>query len=283
MKKLGVALGGGGLRGLAHIGVLQVLAENQVPVSIITGTSAGSIIASLYASGVSPGAMEEIVLQIKPRSYIDFNWLDLLAHVASGGRIPIDGFIKGDKLERLVFKLTGGRSLKDAHLPLAVIACDINTGQKTVFASQSLKLEDDGDILITRALMSEAVRASCAIPAVFAPVDRGELQLVDGGVCEMVPVLEVRSLGAEYILAVNLGQEAYDQKVRGIIQVVGRSLSILEFETSSLAQDLLADQVIYPSTGDVAIDDIAQASYLIRCGRRAMKAQLDELTKHLND
>ncbi|HWQ74984.1 MAG TPA: patatin-like phospholipase family protein [Syntrophomonas sp.] len=282
MKKLGLALGGGGLRGLAHIGVLQVLRENQVPVSIITGTSAGSIIASLYASGVTPAAMEEIVLQLKPRAYIDFNWLDLLAHVASGGRIPIDGFIKGNKLERLVFKLTGGRSLKDAGLPLAIIACDINTGQKTVFASQPMKLENDGDILITEALMSRAARASCAIPAVFTPVNRGDMQLVDGGVCEMVPILESRSLGAEYILAVNLGQEAYDQKVRGIIQVVGRSLSILEYETSSLAQDLLADQVVYPSTGDVALDDIAQASYLIRCGRRAMKAQLDELLENLN-
>ncbi|MEN6392033.1 MAG: patatin-like phospholipase family protein, partial [Syntrophomonas sp.] len=237
---------------------------------------------SLYASGVSPAAMEEIVLQLKTRDYIDFNWLDLLAHVASGGRIPVDGFIKGNKLERLIFKLTGGRSLKDAGLPLAVIACDINTGQKTVFASQPLKLENEGDILITEALMSGAVRASCAIPAVFTPVDRGDLQLVDGGVCEMVPILESRSLGAQYILAVNLGQEAYDQKVRGIIQVVGRSLSILEYETSSLAQDLLADQVVYPSTGDAALDDIAQAPYLIRCGRRAMKAQLDELLRNLN-
>lgn len=282
MKKLGLALGGGGLRGLAHIGVLQVLRENQVPVSIITGTSAGSVIASLYASGVSPSAMEEIALQLKPRSYIDFNWLDLFAHVVSGGRIPIDGFLKGNRLERLVYKLTGGRSLKDAGLPLAVIACDINTGQKTVFASQTMRLESDRDILITDALMSQAVRASCAIPAVFEPVDRGDMQLVDGGVCEMVPIIETRSLGAEYILAVNLGQEAYDRKVRGIIQVVGRSLSILEYETSSLAQDLLADQVIFPTTGDVALDDIAQAPHLIRCGRRAMKAQLDELLNNLN-
>lgn len=275
-------MGGGGLRGLAHIGVLQVLKENQVPVSIITGTSSGSIIAALYASGISPAEMEEIVLKLKPRAYLDLNWLDLLGYVLSRGRTHVDGFIKGDKLEKLIFKLTGGKSIKDSSLPLAVIACDINTGQKTVFASQPLKLKNSGDILITESLLSEAVRASCAIPAVFTPLHRGELQLVDGGICEIVPVVESRSLGAEYILAVNLGQKTYDQTVRGIIQIVGRSLDILEFETSRLAQDLLANQVVYPSTGDVDLNDIDQASYLIRCGRRAMKAQMDELLNNLN-
>lgn len=275
-------MGGGGLRGMSHIGVLQVLWENQIRISMIGGTSAGSIFATLYACGVSPWSMEEFALQLKPRDYLDYNWFALMLHLLSGGKIPFNGFIKGDKLEQMMNRLTGERTFDDCTLPLVVIACDINTGEKIVFSNKQIRLENPTDQLITKCLLSQAVRASCAIPGVFTPYYLDDLQLVDGGVMEMVPVLETRSLGADYVLSINLGEKEYDRKVRGVIQIMGRSLDILQFETSSLAQDIYADQVVYPYSGEVALDDIGQAAYLIRSGRRAMKAQIPQLLHALN-
>ncbi|HWP98201.1 MAG TPA: patatin-like phospholipase family protein [Syntrophomonadaceae bacterium] len=286
MKKLGLALSGGGLRGFAHIGVLQILEENQVPVSMISGTSAGSIITALYASGMSPRAMEEVALSLSVSDYIDYNWRGLLQYLISL-RYPrlksdFDGFVRGDRLERMIYELTQGKSLQDCKIPLAIVACDINTGKKVVFSNRPIGKDDPDQELVSIAWLSEASRASSAIPGVFTPKDVGDMQLVDGGVCDMVPVIEQKALGAEYILAVNLGDKNYDQEVRGMIPVITRSLNILEYETSHLAEELYADLVITPATGDVHLDDLSQTASLIRSGRRAMKANLNQLLDGLN-
>ncbi|NLB88880.1 MAG: hypothetical protein GX790_06590 [Syntrophomonadaceae bacterium] len=285
MKKLGLALGGGGLKGLAHIGVLQVLHEYNIPIAQISGTSIGSIVASLYASGMSPYEMEELALNLKPSDYLDYNLSGILLYILSlyipGFKAPLNGLIKGKKLEKLMYQLTKGKELTDVKMPLSIIACDIDTGREVVFSNQDMIISDT-QILIKDAKLSEAVRASCSIPVTFVPYKFDNLQLVDGGVREIVPVGVQCLMGADYILAVNLGQELYDEPVQGIPQIINRTLSILIFETSKEIQEILADMIIYPSINGVDLTDVDRAAEIIRLGRRAMKKHVEELQKVLN-
>jgi NTE family protein len=284
MKKLGLALGGGGLKGLAHIGILQILEDNEIPLAIISGTSVGSIIAALHGSGMSAYQIEDEVLKLKPHNYLDYNISGLIKHILAQF-IPIDnsldGIIKGERLEKLIYRLTEGRKLQGSRIPLAIIACDIDSGREIIFASQKIPLQGNDVRLIEDALLSQAVRASIAIPAVFVPYNLQGMQLVDGGVRSMVPVTVQKLLGAEYILAINLGQEIYDQVVEGIPQIVNRTISILGYETSATDQKLYADMVIYPRVGEVKLHDLNRAPEIIRIGRRVMKERIYELKKAL--
>lgn len=285
MKKLGLALGGGGLKGLAHIGVLQVLEDYNIPIAMISGTSAGSIIAALYASGMSAYTMEEVVTKLKPEDYLDYNITGLIKFILGlifpGLKCSLDGFIIGRRLERLVFQLTDGKYLKDSKLPLAIIACDINSGHEIVFASPGAIPGDSNHLIVTDTLMSQAVRASIAIPAIFVPSYLREMQLVDGGVRSVVPVAIQKLMGAEYVLAINLGTEHYQQGVKGIAAIVERSINILTYETSATEQKIYADMAIYPGVEEVKLDDLDKALKIIRMGRRAMKNRIMELQDQL--
>lgn len=286
MKSLGLALGGGGLKGLAHIGVLQILKDNQIPVALISGTSAGSIFAALYACGVSPYKMEQIVLNLKKEDYLDYNIAGFIKYIAGlffpGLRNTLDGIIRGDRLEKLIYTLTGGKSLADSKIPLAIMACDINTGKEVIFTNQNIEVEDGNTIIIREALLSEAVRASISIPATFVPKWFDGMQLVDGGVRDIVPVRVQKIMGAEYILAVNLGKETYTRPVAGIPEIISRTLNILTYETSAAEEDIFADMVIYPDTGEVQLDELEKAEYIIRAGRRVMKENINKLKRELN-
>lgn len=285
MKSLGLALGGGGLKGLAHIGILQVLEDNDIPVAIISGTSAGSIIAALHASGMSAYRMEEEVLKLKPGDYLDYDLMGLIKHLLAlfipGLNVRLDGIIKGDRLEQLIYGLTRGRSLQDSKKPLAIIACDIDSGREVIFCSQKISLEDSLILIIEDALMSQAVRASISIPATFVPSHLQGMQLVDGGVRSMVPVSVQKLLGAEYILAINLGQAVYEEGVQGIPEIVRRTVDILGYETSATEQKIYANMVIYPRIGEVNLRNVDRASEIIRLGRRAMKERINELKSSL--
>ena len=285
MKKLGLALGGGGLRGLAHIGILQVLEDNDILPTIISGTSVGSIIAALYASGMSAYQMEKEVLKLKPRDYLDYNISGLIRHFLAyffpARDNNIDGIIKGERLEKIVCRLTGGRELRDSKIPLAIIACDIDSGREIIFASQKIPLQGKDVLPIEDARLSQAIRASTAIPAVFVPYRLQGMQLVDGGVRSMVPVTVQKFLGAEYVLAINLGKEVYDQPVEGIPQIVNRTISILAYETSATEQKIYAHMVIHPRVGEVKLHELHRAPEIIRIGRRVMKERINELKKDL--
>ncbi|HHV16983.1 MAG TPA: hypothetical protein GXX58_10530 [Gelria sp.] len=285
MKKLGLALGGGGLRGLAHIGILQVLEDNNIPPTMISGTSVGSIIAALYASGMSAYQMEEEVIKLKPHDYLDYNISGLIRHFIvyffPAINNNVDGIIKGKRLEKTICRLTEGRDLRDSKIPLAIIACDIDSGREIIFCSQPINLQDKDVLLIEDARLSQAVRASTAIPAVFIPYCLQGMQLVDGGVRSMVPVTVQKLLGAEYVLAINLGQEVYDQAVEGVPQIINRTISILAYETSATEQKIYADMAIYPQVGEVKLHELHRAPEIIRIGRRVMKKRINELKEAL--
>lgn len=281
MKRLGIALGGGGIKGLAHIGVLQVLQENGIKPAYISGTSSGSIIAALYSCGIDPFKMEEIAYHISPKDYLDYNICGigkyLLSLLIPCYHYNLEGLIKGKKLRQLIFKLTGGKTLSEIEMPLSIVACDINSGQKIIFTNQESLLAGLDAVIVSQVLISDAVSASCAIPVIFNPQLYNNLKLLDGGLKDYVPSIVQKLMGAPVILAVNLGNEKYIQPVKGIYQIASRSLDILTYETSSLANDLFADVCVFPQVKDVSLEDIGEAGTIIRAGRRAMKEKINEL------
>lgn len=284
MRKLGLVLGGGGLKGLAHIGVLQVLMENRIPVTSISATSSGSIIAALYAAGMSPYEMERTILKIKPQDYLDYNIGGLLKYglglLIPANKSVVNGLIKGKKLLNLMADLTDNKTLDEVEIPLAIVACDINTGEEVIF-SNIIPGADNQIVFVRGALLSEAVRSSTAIPGIFIPYLFRGMQLVDGGIKAIVPVSIQLSLGAEYIMAVNLGRERYQESVAGIPQIISRTVEILVYETSDTAETLYADLSINPVLPEVRLDEIEKAATIIRAGRRAMLAQLSRLQRGL--
>ncbi|MDD3852217.1 MAG: patatin-like phospholipase family protein [Syntrophomonadaceae bacterium] len=285
VKSLGLALGGGGLKGFAHIGILQVLEQRGIPINFIAGTSVGSIIAALYASGISPFHMETLALRLQPGDYLDYNYWGMLKHLfgllKSGYESPLEGIFKGDKIEQLVEKLTRGKTLQDCRLPIAIVACDIDSGQEIIFTNTHIEADQEDLLIIREARLSQAVRASVSIPVTFIPARVYNMQLVDGGIKSMVPVVSLKMMGVPYILAVNLGSPRYRHPVRGIFQIISRSIDILAYETSKTEQQWLADQVIYPQVPAIKLDDLSKVESTIRAGRKAMRHQINLLESGL--
>lgn len=278
-------MGGGGLKGLAHLGILQVWEENHIPVNFLSGTSAGSLIAALYAAGMKLYQIEKMALGLNPGHYLDYNVAGLMKYLLGCYYPPLrsalEGIVKGDKIEKLVYELTQGKSLLDCRLPIAIVACDIDSGRQVVFTNRLVKVKDKNTIIITRALLSEAVRASLSIPGTFVPYYFKGCQLVDGGVKNMVPVDILKIMGAQYIVGINLGREIYQEKVQGILPIVSRSIDILAYETSKDEEQLYADLVVYPGVDSVDLGDIHRAPEIIRAGRRAMRSQVEEIKRGL--
>ncbi len=175
--KLGIALGSGAARGLAHIGVLKVLEEADIQIDIITGTSMGAFIGAMYAAGVPVAQMEQVALEI--------DWLSMARLIAPV--MPTSGLSDGKKLVAFMAELLPARDFKDLLLPLAITATDINTGEAIIIKQ--------GDLL-------EALRASLAFPGIFSPVRFGQRFLVDGGLCNPIPADVARNLGAEKIIGI---------------------------------------------------------------------------------
>lgn len=176
--KIGLALGGGCVKGIAHIGVLKVLEQEQVPIHAIAGTSIGAFIGALYASGLNAQEIEKAILSTHLQEMIDFT-------------IPKKGFIAGNSIERYIEELTKGKSFAELNLRLAIIATDLQTGKKVIF---------------TKGNLARAVRASISIPGVFTPVKHNNMLLVDGAFVDPIPVEVVRELGAKVVIAVDVSQ-----------------------------------------------------------------------------
>ena len=178
-KKIGLALGSGAARGLAHIGVLKVLTANQIPIDFIAGSSMGALIGALYAGGLSVEQLQEIACNT--------DW-KLTAKMFTP-TLPWSGLVEGNRIRQFIQTLVGDRNFTDLKLPFAAVATDIQTGEQIIIENGSLV---------------EAVRASISIPGIFTPVRHQNRFLVDGGVVNPVPTDVVRNMGADIVFAVNV-------------------------------------------------------------------------------
>lgn len=179
-SKIGLALSGGGARGLAHIGALKVLEQEGIPIDLLAGTSMGGVIAATYAAGLSPKFLEQEALRLA-KAHNLLSLFDL--------SLPRQGLFEGQKIVSYLTKHLGERTFEDLSIPLRLIAVDLNNSQKVVLS--------EGRVV-------DAVRATIALPGIFRPVERGEQLLVDGGLLDNIPADVVRQMGADVVIAIDV-------------------------------------------------------------------------------
>lgn len=269
---LGLVLSGGGVRGSAHIGVLQALHEAKIKPAFISGTSAGSIVAGLYAYGYTPQEIRLISRQISKKQFdVDFRGIvSSLVNIFFSGEPTISGLIQGDQFERYLYNLTKGIKINKIKMPLAITAVDINNTNIIVFSSLPNRLLMRNDyVFVHDVTLSEAIRASIALPGIFKPKLVKRMRLVDGGVRANLPVEITRMMGAQKVIAVNL---SYSGKpvpyVDNILEISLQSIDLMVYQITrpSIAS---ADLIISPEIKYVPLGDFSKVDYLINCGYKA--------------
>jgi NTE family protein len=251
-KKIGLALSGGAARGFSHVGVLKVFAEHNIPIDMIAGTSAGSVVAGAFAAGMTPHEIIEMGRNIK--------WMKI-----SRPPFSLMGLLSNAPLGRFVAKNFPVKRIEDMPIRFAAVACDIETGQEVVY-------KDSGDL-------GEAIRASCAIPGVFTPVETADgRMLVDGGVVAPVPVKALRKMGADIIIAVDVLASGSSKwgKPTTMIGVMLQSAMML-LRTAAKLQNYRAEIAIIPEVAHFRIDDLSKIDELIAAGEAAAREKIDEI------
>ncbi|HTW32863.1 MAG TPA: patatin-like phospholipase family protein [Candidatus Sulfotelmatobacter sp.] len=250
---IGVALGGGFARGIAHIGVLKVLEEEGIAIHAVAGTSVGALIGACYCSGLSIAEMEDVAHNTRFTTFA--RWT-----------LSRCGFASNDRMIAFLTRNLKCQTFENLRIPLGVTATDFNTGEGVVFRS--------GPII-------DPVRASCAYPGMFLPVEINGRHLIDGMLSHPVPTRPVREMGADRVLAVHLkGTWSAGGAPRHLFDVIGQSFAIAQDAMSSLWRNA-ADLVIEPDVAGYGYDDFKRADDLIRVGEAAMRAALPEVRKWL--
>ncbi|GED70300.1 esterase [Brevibacillus reuszeri] len=245
---VGLALGSGGARGFAHIGVLKALEAKGIEIDMLAGSSMGSLIAAVYANGIDPHMMGKLAQNLKRK-----HWLDLT--------VPTLGFVAGEKIKQLIRLLTHGKRIEELNKPLAIVATDIESGERVVFR--------DGPV-------DQAVRASISIPGIFVPEKVGNRLLVDGGVIDRVPVTVIREMGADIVIAVDVAQVDTPMKVSSIFDVIAQTIDVMEREILR-HRIIAADLVIRPDVGHYSSIAYSGVEEIMEQGERAGEAHAEHI------
>lgn len=238
-KKISLCLAGGGIKGVAHIGVLKVLEEENIEIEYIGGTSSGSIVSSLYAAGFSADEIYYIFKKYcKKIKYANLkNLLKLIYGLIIERKIIIDGLNSGKEIEKLINKESnkkGVYNISDIKKPLVIPSVNMNTGEVICFTSCSKRVEYSDKIkFVDDISIGKAVRASCSYPVVFSPCEYRDMELIDGGIRENVPWKELELLGAKNIVNVIFESDKKDNCCDNLIEVAGRSIDLLCRELSN--------------------------------------------------
>ena len=282
--KVGLALAGGGARGAGHLGIVKALYENHIFPEIFTGTSAGSICASMLAFGYSPDkALKEF--ESISSGMVDIAYGYLLKHVFSP--TTVEGFVYGDVLEDKLELLFRGKSLSKLHSPLGIVATDIDKGKQVIFSNlrqdqiDNSKVNDTDYIWLSddAYLLSDVVRASSSMPPVFIPKIIKDMKLVDGGVTNNLPSDIAKALGAEKVISIDLGS-ANEVKTKGIIDIAHESINIL---MSRVVDGNRNDFGLYlnPQIFDVTALDVHRIQECFDRGYAYGQSQIDNIVKYL--
>jgi NTE family protein len=251
LPKVGIALGGGGARGFAEIGVLRALEQEKIPIDMVVGTSVGSLIGAIYADTGSVLDAEFIAISINEEDIFDYGALSIFS----------GGFVKGEKLEKFLNTHLRNKEIQNLTIPFGAVAVDLRTGKAVMFEQGSV---------------ARAVHASCAIPGVFVPVEIGGRVFVDGGVTDPIPVELTRKKGADVVIAVVIDPALPQQAPKNPLEVAYHAVTIMSSEIGVLGVKN-ADVIIHPDVGNVAYDDFSQKKRLIEAGEKAARTMMPEI------
>lgn len=263
----GIALAGGGARGAAHIGVLLALEEEGLFPHSIAGTSAGSLVAGLYATGTTPKMMKEIVREISENTscLLDADLLGVIRSVpqfALKHKITLTGIIRGNRMERYFYEKTNGKSICDTKIRTIIPAVDINSGDTIAYTNSIKDLKPlervkwKSDVLVC-----EAMRASSAFPAVFKPKLIDGMCLVDGGVTDDLPVELLMAAGERNVLAVDVSKEYQPPKSNNLFEITTHSMSIMSMrlkECHAHGERLLLEPALPEKAGLLTLDQMPE-------------------------
>lgn len=250
--KIGLALGAGGAKGFAHIGVLKVLEEENIPVDFIAGSSMGAAVGAIYSAGTDLDLLEKLAREIKNHHILDIG-------------IPKMGLIKGKKALALTRLLTHNENFDKLNIPLKVVATDLNTGERVVFS--------EGKV-------ADAVRASISVPGAIEPYYLNNRILVDGAVTDRVPAEIVREMGADIVLAVDLQffNCGIIATIHNVYDVIMQSIEIMERANRNYYCEY-TDIIIKPNVCDHSWTDFEEASTIIEMGKVACREVLPQLRR----
>ncbi len=247
-QKIGLVLSAGSAKGLAHIGVLKVLEAHDVPIEFITGTSIGSLVGGLYAAGIGPDMQEGLALNIAQKKWIDIG-------------VPRKGFIRGDKILKILKMLSKGEKIETLKIPFACVSADLITGRKVVHKDGSL---------------AEAIRSSISIPGVFDPFETQGKMLVDGAVLDRLPVNLCRELGANKVISVDVSTMAARESIDSIFDVIVQSMNIMQAELVKF-KHTKSDLLIQPNVEEISPNQFHRAEEAIEAGENACLRALPEI------
>ena len=250
--KIALALGGGAARGFAHIGVIKALEAQGIVPDIVVGTSAGSVVGALYASGMSGFDLQNLALQMEEDMLADWT-------------LPSRGVLKGEALQDFINQKVKNLNIQKLPKPLGVVATDLQSGERVLFRTGNTGI---------------AVRASSAVPGVFQPVEISGRDYVDGGLTSPVPAQSARSMGADFVIAVDISNVSRRDKLTGTLDVLLQTFAIMGHAISRHELED-ADVVIRPKTAAVSSTDFEGRHLAILEGEKAAAAIMPELKARL--
>ncbi len=258
--KIGLALGGGGARGLAHIGVIKVLLENDIKIDFISGTSMGAIIGAFYC-------VSEDIKKIEKQAKVT-DWKKILSLVDPSLK---EGILEGKKVYNFIKKEIGSISFSDLSIPFSVVSTDLKTGEPVVFK----KGKD----------VAWAVRASISLPIIFKPIKMEGKTLADGGLSMPVPVSAVKNMGADIVLAVNLDTNNFPNNYKkndklGFYKIANNSINILRYNLA-LCNSKDADFIILPKLEGFSVGDFHKSKEIIKSGERVTRKNIKKIKELL--
>jgi NTE family protein len=253
--KIGLALGGGAARGFAHVGVIKVLEAQGIKPDIVTGTSAGSLVGALYASGMNGFQLQQMALSMDEAALADWT-------------ITGRGMLRGEALQNFVNNALSNKPMEQFAKPFGAVATDWATGATVTFS---------------RGNAGQAVRASSSIPGVFSPVAISGRSYVDGGLVSPVPALAAKKLGADFVIAVNISALPVQTEITALPATLQQTIAIMGKGLNDEELRQHADVVIRPAVDGVSVADFAAKSNLILQGEQAATAKLEEIRRKIEE
>ncbi len=284
----GLCLAGGGIKGICHVGAIKAFEEEGIKFDCISGTSSGSIVASMYAAGLTSDEMYDIfkkyAKEVSKINYIII--LKLIYGIIFKRKIIIDGLNKGKKIKNILNKellKKDIRNISDIKIPLIIPSVNVYDGSIYMFSSLKDNRNYSDDVVnINDIDIGEAVQASCAYPGVFCPVDYKDVKLVDGGVRENIPWKELKEIGAEKVVSIVFESEKKEKININMLDCITKSMGILMHELYNYEIEDI-DYLIKVKTKDISLLEVCKLDELYEVGYETIKMKIKEIKKYLNN